>query len=317
MASAFSPSTSTRPCSPTGRMYTSPPLAFMRLSQAMDCSSSAGLQSRRTTWSLPASRISTSNRAAPMTDKRKPKIAIDSTSASVVTGALRQNVAKVVVTNAAVLDQSRVFSEALTQTQSLATPNTPHASRTARTIHMGTAHPRGIRPETAKRYATSHRILDTLVNGANPSGKAAEVVAAADYRALHAGHETGMVNAPKHVATNFIDIKVATDPASRKDLLFAFETKNGEIKDLARLVSNSELRRPWPHNVTSLPICGAVPGINSAATGPSRRGPRCCSARRPPVLACPGGTPADNRRHNRRLATTPMRWAVLAVWWLP
>lgn len=164
-----------------------------------------------------------------MTDKRKPKIAIDSTSASVITGALRPNVAKVVVTNAAALDQSRVFSEALTQTQSLASSNTPHASRTAKTIHMGTAHPRGILPETAKRYATSHRMLDVLVNGANPAGKAAEVVAAADYRALHAGHETGIVNPPKHVAPNFVDIRVATDPASRKDLLFAFETKNGEL----------------------------------------------------------------------------------------
>lgn len=162
-----------------------------------------------------------------MTNKHKSEIAVDSAVAA--SGLLRPNVVKVPVTDTAILDRSRVFSEALTQTQFLACSNTPLASRAAKTIHAGTARPRGIVPETAKRYATSPRTLDALVKGANPTGKAAEVVAAVDYRALHAGHETGIVNPPKFVASNFVDIRVASDPASRKDLLFAFETKNGEL----------------------------------------------------------------------------------------
>lgn len=161
--------------------------------------------------------------------KPSPEIAVDSASATAVTDALRPNIVKVPVTDAATLDQSRIFAEALKQTQSLAPSDTPHASRVAKTIHAGTARPRGISPETAKRYATSSRTLDAFFTGANPTGKAAEVVAASDYRAVHAGHETGIVNPPKHVAQNFVDIKLAFDPASRKDLLFAFETKTGDL----------------------------------------------------------------------------------------
>lgn len=159
----------------------------------------------------------------------KSKSAIDSASAAAAAGLLRPNVVRVLVTDPATLDQQRVFSEALKQTQPLALSNTPHASRAAKAIRAGTARPCGIVPGTAKRYATSPRSLEALINGANPVGKAAEVVSAADYRALHSGHQTGIVNPPKHVAPNFVDIRLPSDPASRKDLLFAFETKNGEL----------------------------------------------------------------------------------------
>ncbi|MDN0082061.1 hypothetical protein QU487_04740 [Crenobacter sp. SG2305] len=86
----------------------------------------------------------------------------------------------------------------------------------------------GISDQIAERYVTFSRSVDALLKGTNPTGKAAEVVVASDYRDFHSGRSLGIVNPPKHVAKNVADIRLAPDPASRKDLLFAFETSNGD-----------------------------------------------------------------------------------------
>jgi hypothetical protein len=131
------------------------------------------------------------------------------------------------VTDPSVLDQGRLYTEALNQTQPIAAPGA-EARRIADMVRKGTARPNGLTQPTAERMATSGRSLDSFITGVNPRGKAAEVVAISDYRALHAGQDAGIVNPPKHVAQNVRDIRLAPDAASRKDLVFGFETKNGE-----------------------------------------------------------------------------------------
>ena len=135
-------------------------------------------------------------------------------------------VAKPVV-NPHVLRQQRDFSEALRQTKPLAVPGTREAGQAAETIGKGSAHPKGLQPDTAKRLATNGKSLNELASGANPQGKAAEVVVAADYLDLHAGLDPAVTNPPKHLAPNLDDIRVSPDNTSRKDMLFQFRTKEG------------------------------------------------------------------------------------------
>lgn len=132
------------------------------------------------------------------------------------------------VNDAGVLDQGRVYAEALNQTRPVAAPGA-EALRIAEMVRDGTARPSGLTQTAAERMATCGRSLDSFTNGANPGGKAAEVVATSDYRALHAGQDTGIINPPEHVARNVHDIRLAPDAASRKDLVFAFDTKSGEV----------------------------------------------------------------------------------------
>lgn len=133
-----------------------------------------------------------------------------------------------VVTDPTIIDQGRLYAEAIRQTQPIATPGAD-SQHIAEMVREGTARPNGLTQAAAERMATSGRSLDSLTNGANPCGKAAEVIATSDYRALHAGQDVGIVNPPEHVAQNVRDIRLAPDAASRKDLVFAFDTKNGEV----------------------------------------------------------------------------------------
>lgn len=128
-----------------------------------------------------------------------------------------------------VLAQGRVFSEALRQTRPIAAPGTPEAGQAARAVRADTARPRGLRPETARQLVTEGRTLDQLLSGANPVGKAAEVVVASDFRDLHAGRDPGMVNPPPRVARNVEDVRLSPDTASRRDLIFRFRTRNGML----------------------------------------------------------------------------------------
>lgn len=128
-----------------------------------------------------------------------------------------------------VLDQGRVFFEALRQTRPIAAPGTREAGQAARAVRADTARPRGLRPETARRLVTEGRALDQLLSGANPVGKAAEVVVASDYRGLHAGRDPGMVNPPSRIAPNVDDVRLSPDPVSRRDLMFRFRTRNGML----------------------------------------------------------------------------------------
>ncbi|ATB29952.1 hypothetical protein MEBOL_003407 [Melittangium boletus DSM 14713] len=168
-----------------------------------------------------------------MPDEPKPKGRTDSTAA-VGSAVAAANVVHPIVTAGAVtdpgvLDQGRVFAEALNQTRPIAAPGSADALRIANMVRDGTARPNGLTQTAAERMVTSGRSLDSFTNGANPGGKASEVVAVSDYRALHAGHETGIVNPPEHVAANVRDIRLAPDSSSRKDIVFAFDTKNGEV----------------------------------------------------------------------------------------
>lgn len=127
------------------------------------------------------------------------------------------------------LDQERLFHEAVAQQRPLVEAGCPSRRTTAKTIQAGTARPRGIRHSTAEQCITRPGNLDGLVRGANPVGRNAEVVTASDYKRLHAGHPTGIVNPPKHLANNVRDIRTSPDAYSRKDLIFAFETRDGQI----------------------------------------------------------------------------------------
>lgn len=133
------------------------------------------------------------------------------------------------VTDASVLDQTRVFDELLRQTQPIAQPGSESARVLAKVVSKETARTTGLTVETAERQVTSPRPIETLINGSNRTGKAAEVVAASDYRLLHECGDPGIVNGPKTVATNVGDIRLAPDPSSRKDLLFAFEADDGRV----------------------------------------------------------------------------------------
>ena len=136
------------------------------------------------------------------------------------------------VTDPRIIDQGRVFDEAIRQTQPIATDGSREAGQVSREINKGTARSRGLRPETSKRQATEGRTLDSLVSGPEMpqrAGKAAEVVAAADYIDLHAGDEPVIVNSPQTLAGNLEDIRVSPDSVSRKDLLFSFRTTDGIV----------------------------------------------------------------------------------------
>lgn len=133
------------------------------------------------------------------------------------------------VTDSNVLDQGRLFHEALRQTRPIAPPGTRDAGQAAKAIQEGTARPRGLRPETCRRLVTEGTDLERLLSGPNPEGKAAEVVAALDYRDLHDGRDPGMVNPPKRPARHCADVRLNPDNAGRKDLLFRFRSKDGML----------------------------------------------------------------------------------------
>lgn len=152
---------------------------------------------------------------------------LSSNCAVVGANVLHPSIVGPVITDPAILDQARLYAEALKQTRPIVEPGTATEPIT-KIIRDGTARPNGLTQVTAERMATSGRPLDSFINGANPRGKAAEVVVASDYSALHAGQNPGIINGPPNVAQNVLDIRLAPDAASRKDLIIAFETKNGQ-----------------------------------------------------------------------------------------
>ena len=142
------------------------------------------------------------------------------------------------VVDLGVLDQGRVFAEAVYQTSPIATSDKEIRS-VASVVRNGTAQRHGLSRATSERMATAGRSLDTFASGPNPRGLAAEVVAVSDYRELHAGNDLGIVNAPANVSQNLRDIRVAPDSSSCKDLVFAFDDHkhgvtiwkpNGQVK---------------------------------------------------------------------------------------
>ena len=173
------------------------------------------------------------------------------------------------VTDPIIIDQGRVFGEAIRQTQPIATSGSPESAQVAKEVGKGTARSRGLHPETCKRQVTEGMELDNFFSGPNPSsGKAAKVVAAADYIDMHEGNDPGIINSPNKLADNLRaccvesvsndhanglfmansgshgrfkvcfplnakrskDIRLSPDSASRKDLIFSFCTKGGMVK---------------------------------------------------------------------------------------
>lgn len=128
-----------------------------------------------------------------------------------------------------VLLRESVFSEARRQAQPLAGANTPEASEIAKVVIRDTARARGLTEKVAMQRVTQGRGMDSLISGANPKGTMAEVVAAHDYRKLHGAEPSGIVNPPKHVASNVADIRLSPDHAARKDLIFGFKTNDGRV----------------------------------------------------------------------------------------
>ena len=162
--------------------------------------------------------------------RRKSREANAAAAASSSAGVVSPtSVAAKPVTDPNVLDQGRLFHEALCQTRPIAPPGTRDAGQAAKAIQEGTARPHGLRPETCRRLVTEGTDLERLLSGPNPEGKAAEVVAALDYRDLHDGRDPGMVNPPKRPAWNCADVRLNPDKAGRKDLLFRFRSKDGML----------------------------------------------------------------------------------------
>lgn len=128
-----------------------------------------------------------------------------------------------------VLMRESVFAEARRQTQPLAAANTPEASTIAKVVMRDTARARGLTEKVAMQRVTQGRGMDSLISGANPKGTMAEVVAAHDYRKLHGAEPSGIINPPKHVASNVADIRLSPDHAARKDLIFGFKTNDGRV----------------------------------------------------------------------------------------
>lgn len=154
----------------------------------------------------------------------------------VVTACAHPHVVPRAVTDPGVLDQGRVFAEAVNQTRPIATCDS-EVRHISNVIQKGTGQSRGISQVSADRMATKARTLDSFTQGPNPRGLAAEVVAVSDYRVLHAGANPGIVNAPDHVSPHVRDIRVAPDCSSRKDLILAIDMKgrivwkyNGQVK---------------------------------------------------------------------------------------
>jgi hypothetical protein len=162
-----------------------------------------------------------------MSDRRKQakQSASDAArAAAVATGSPSVGVRDV---DAAVLGRRKVYAEAVHQTRPLAS-SSADVQRIADMARQGTARSSGLTQEAAERMATARRPMGSFAAGQNVRGKAAEIVAASDYRALHAGDGAAVVNPPGHVASNLRDIRLAPDGSSRKDFVLAFETKSGE-----------------------------------------------------------------------------------------
>lgn len=132
-------------------------------------------------------------------------------------------------TDPAMLLRNSVFAEAQRQTQPLASAGTREARELTKVVMRDTARARGLTKKVAMQKVLHGRTLNSLISGANPKGTMAEVVAVHDYRKLHGGVPSGIVNPPKHVATNVADIRLSPDPGARKDLIFGFETGDGRV----------------------------------------------------------------------------------------
>ena len=95
--------------------------------------------------------------------------AIASSCAVAGANAAQPNIVAQVVTDPTIIDEGRLYAEAINQTRPIATPGA-NSLRIAEIVRDGTARPNGLTQAAAERMATSGRSLDSFINGAIPGG---------------------------------------------------------------------------------------------------------------------------------------------------
>lgn len=127
------------------------------------------------------------------------------------------------VRDPSVLTRESAFREAVHQCTPLADPGSGLAARTQKLAQNGNARHAVLNEGTARRLVTDGRDLGDLLKGRYPSSTPAEVVVAHDYKVHNASGEPGIVNAAPHRSPNVVDVRVAADSQSRRDILFLIE----------------------------------------------------------------------------------------------
>jgi len=136
------------------------------------------------------------------------------------------------VTDPNVLDQGGVFSEAVHQTRPLAEPGSDLAKQASNLIRNGNARHPQLGDETTQRLVTEGKELSDFLKGRYPESKAAEIVVAHDFKAAHAGLESGIINASPSTnpSSNVVDVRVSPDPQARRDILFLIEDEKRQLR---------------------------------------------------------------------------------------
>jgi len=131
------------------------------------------------------------------------------------------------VTDHKVLDQQKLFEEAKRQCEAIV--NGKKHLNAEQFIPENTARPSGIKPDTVQNILNKNSKLSDLSKGANPQGKAKEVVVAFEYNKMRKGDSSGIVNAPKHNSPSVKDVRISPDTASKRDLIFEIDIGNGRL----------------------------------------------------------------------------------------
>lgn len=122
-----------------------------------------------------------------------------------------------------VLTRESVFREAIHQTSPLAEAGSGLENRTLKLVQNGNARHPLLNEATSRRLITEGRDLTDLLKGRYPSATPAEVVVAHDFKVQNTGGDPGIVNPAPHRSPNVVDVRVAADCQSRRDILFLIE----------------------------------------------------------------------------------------------
>lgn len=127
------------------------------------------------------------------------------------------------VADPGILARESVFREAVHQVCPLAEAGSGLESRTLKLVQNGNARHTLLNEATSRRLITEGRDLTDLLTGRYPSSTPAEVVVAHDFKVQNAGGDPGIVNPAPHRSPNVVDVRVAADCQSRRDILFLIE----------------------------------------------------------------------------------------------
>lgn len=129
------------------------------------------------------------------------------------------------VTDPGILDQQELFQEAKRQCQPVG--STPLNAE--RFIKDTTARTHGLKSETVQSALEKEIELGDLCKGANPQGKAKEVVVAYEYNKMRHGDTSGVVNAPRYNSPSVKDVRISPDTASKRDIIFKVDIGNDRV----------------------------------------------------------------------------------------